>query len=103
MISRIMFDKVREPGRNNGSSRYTELVFQFPAMVGDTRRTAVSTADTKNDRVAFVPHFGPQLWVIQKHIAPFALEYGFHRGHVPGKPAAHFLQELIPAAKTNIY
>ena len=88
VIARVALDVVGEPCRGDGSGGDSESVFEFPTVLGDTRRTAVSTADAEDDGVTLISHFGPELRVVQKHVALFALELRFHGRHVARKPLA---------------
>jgi hypothetical protein len=102
VIARIPLEEIREPRRGYWSRGDTKLIFEPSAMVGETRRTTVSTSNAEDDGVAFVFYFGPQFRVVQEHVSPFSPEYSFQRGDVFGQPVSHFLQELKPTAKANI-
>ena len=42
----VALDEIREPGGDQRSGGNAVLVFQGPCVIGDTRRTGLSTADT---------------------------------------------------------
>ena len=75
MISGIAGRKISEPGACHRRCRDSVLRLDCPAVIGDTRRAAVSAPNSKYDRISPGLYLGKQLRVIKKHVAPFVPQF----------------------------
>lgn len=99
----VAFHEIRKSRGHERGSRNSEFVFHSCGVIGETRRTGLSTTNTEDRRVGAAGfHFGPEFGIVGKHRAALVPEDRLHGRHVSRKPVLKFLHELEAARKSRL-